>query len=80
MFNQTFSKLSTAFTTAINAVQDESGSGVGSVAKALMGRLEAMRGEIDGWRQGQGLPEAAPGEQNDQVERTKGDGGGLYAD
>ena len=66
MFNQTFRKLSTAFTTAINAVQDESGSGVGSVGKALMSRLEAMRGEI--------------GEQNDQVERTKGDAGGLYAD
>ncbi len=37
-----------------------------------------MRGEIDGWRKGDGLPEAG-NEKNDQVERAEGDGGGTYA-
>jgi len=80
MFNQTFRDLSSAFTTALQAIQDEAGSGIGSVGKALMARLEAMRGEIDGWRMGQGLPGAQGGERNEQVDRAKGDGGGLYAD
>lgn len=80
MFKDTFGTLSGAFTTAMNKVQDESGSGLGSVAKVLLKRLEEMRDEIDGWRAGKGLPEAAEGEQNDKVERAKGDGGGLYAD
>ncbi|WVQ93182.1 hypothetical protein IAU59_000246 [Kwoniella sp. CBS 9459] len=82
MFNDTFGTLSSAFTDAINKVQDESGSGLGSVAKTLIQKLEAMRDEIDGWRTGQGLPEveAQGGEQNDSVERAEGDGGGLYAD
>ena len=80
MFHQTFRTLSSAFTTAIQAVQDESGSGVGSVAKTLMARLEAMRDEIDGWREGKPLPEVGKGESNDQVDIAKGDSGGLYTD
>lgn len=79
MFQQTFRTLSSAFTTAINAVNDESGSGIGSVGKALIGKLESMRDEIDALRAGKGLPEAGGGEKNDQVDRAKGDGGGLYA-
>ena len=80
MFKDTFTHLSTAFTTALHAIQDESGSGIGSVGKALIGRLEAMRGEVDGWMMGEGLPEAEGGEKNEAVDRAKGDGGGLYND
>ncbi len=80
MFQQTFGNLSSAFTDAIHAIEDESGSGVGSVGKALTAKLVSMRDEIDGWRAGKGLPEAGEGEKNEQVERAKGDGGGLYAD
>ncbi|WRT69115.1 uncharacterized protein IL334_006099 [Kwoniella shivajii] len=81
-FNDTFRDLSTAFTDAINKVKDESGSGIGSVGKTLIDKLESMRDEIDGWRMGKGLPEVEEqgGERNDSVERAKGDGGGLYAD
>ncbi|ORY28797.1 hypothetical protein BCR39DRAFT_533918 [Naematelia encephala] len=80
VFSDTFGHLSGEFSTAINAVKGESGSGLGSVAKALIERLEAMRDEIDGWRKGEGLAGAAEGEKNDEVERAEGDGGGLYKD
>ncbi|KAK8844095.1 hypothetical protein IAR55_006889 [Kwoniella newhampshirensis] len=82
MFKDTFGTLSSAFTDAINAVEDESASGLGTVAKALIKKLESMRDEIDGWRTGKGLPEVeeAGGERNEDVERAEGDGGGLYAD
>lgn len=82
MFVETFSKLSGAFTTAINAVQAESGSGLGTAAKELIKKLESMRGEVDGWRQGKGLEEVKEkgGERNEDVDRAEGDGGGLYAD
>ncbi|WVR09021.1 hypothetical protein IAU60_006081 [Kwoniella sp. DSM 27419] len=82
MFADTFGQLSGAFTDAINKINDESGSGLGSVAKTLIAKLESMRDEVDGWRAGKGLSEveAAGGERNESVERAKGDGGGLYAD
>lgn len=80
MFAETFSKLSGAFTDAINSVKGESGSGIGSVGKALMARLEEMRDEVDGWRQGQGVKGAEGGEKNDEVERYEGKAGGLYRD
>ncbi|WWC63981.1 uncharacterized protein I303_106587 [Kwoniella dejecticola CBS 10117] len=82
MFSDTFGHLSSAFTDAINKIKDESGSGIGSVGKTLIHKLETMRGEVDGWRQGKGLEEVeqAGGERNESVERAKGDGGGLYAD
>jgi hypothetical protein len=79
MFAETFSKLSGAFTDAIQAVQGESGSGIGTVGKALIARLEELRSEVDGWRQGQGVKGAEKGEQNDQVERIEGQSG-LYRD
>jgi hypothetical protein len=81
LFVETFSKLSGAFTTAINTVQAESGSGLGTAAKALIKKLESMRGEIDGWRQGKELEELKQqgGERNEDVDRAKGDGGGLYS-
>lgn len=77
-FGDTFSTLSGAFSTAINQVQAESPSGVGSVGKALIKRLEDMRNEIDGWRQGKGVPGAEGGEKNDEVERKEGKATGLY--
>ncbi|WWC91155.1 uncharacterized protein L201_006096 [Kwoniella dendrophila CBS 6074] len=82
MFNDTFRELSTAFTTAMNKIQDESGSGIGSVGKTLISKLEKMRNEIDDLRSGKGLEEVkeAGGERNDSVERAQGDGGGLYKD
>jgi hypothetical protein len=82
MFNETFSTLSTAFTTAIDSINAESGSGLGTPAKTLITKLESMREEIDGWRQGKGLKEVKEkgGERNEDVDRAEGDGGGLYAD
>ncbi|KAK4687241.1 hypothetical protein P7C73_g2875, partial [Tremellales sp. Uapishka_1] len=78
MFQHVFHDLSGAFSTAIHAIEDEAGSGLGSVAKALIKKLEDMRGEIDDLRAGKSLPEAEGGEKNEQVERAQGDGGGLY--
>ena len=78
LFRETFTTLSTAITTAIHTIDDESGSGIGTVAKALKAKLEGMRAEVDGWQAGKGLPEAATGESNEDVERSQGDGGGLY--
>ena len=80
MFAETFSKLSGAFTDAINSVKGESGSGIGTVGKALMARLEEMRDEVDGWRQGKGVKGAEGGERNDEVERYEGKATGLYRD
>ncbi|WVW79435.1 hypothetical protein I302_101404 [Kwoniella bestiolae CBS 10118] len=82
VFNDTFGHLSSAFTDAINKIKDESGSGIGSVGKILIHKLETMRDEVDGWRMGKGLPEVeqAGGERNEDVDRAEGDGGGLYAD
>ncbi|WVQ81495.1 hypothetical protein IAT38_003619 [Cryptococcus sp. DSM 104549] len=82
VFKDTFSHLSSAFTTAINKITDESPSGVGSVGKALIAKLEAMRDEVDGWRMGKGLPEVERegGERGDEVERGVGAEGGLYKD
>jgi hypothetical protein len=80
MFKDTFQTLSSAFTTAIHSVEDESRSGVGSVGKALIDKLKAMRDEIDGWMQGKDVPGAEGGERNDDVERKDGKATGLYAD
>lgn len=84
MFKETFSDLSSAFTTAMNSIKAEGDSGLGTSAKALLKRLEGMRDEVDGWRSGKGLPEveAAGGERNDDVDRPQGGegAGGLYAD
>ncbi|WVQ74422.1 hypothetical protein IAR50_004023 [Cryptococcus sp. DSM 104548] len=78
VFKDTFSHLSSAFTDAINKIEDESASGVGYVGKALIGRLVEMQSEVDGWRAGQGLPEveAHGGERGEDV--VTGDEGGLY--
>jgi len=80
MFKDTFSELSSAFTRAINSVQDEGGAGgLGSKAQVLIQKLESMRDEIDGWRSGRGLLEAdAVGERSDAVDRSASGGGGLY--
>ena len=78
VFRDTFSSLSSAFSHAINSIEDEAGSGVGTVGKALIHRLESMRNEVDGWRMGKGLPEAIKGEQGGDVERVGQ--GGLYKD
>ena len=59
----------------MNAIQDEGGSGLGDRAKGLMNRLEEMRAEVDGWRQGKGVA-GVEGEKGEDVERT-GEGG-LY--
>ncbi|RXK39004.1 hypothetical protein M231_03734 [Tremella mesenterica] len=78
VFNDVFKKLSSAFTDAMNAIKDESGSGgVGTVGQALAARLEAMQGEIDGWMVGKGL-EGVDGERGRDVKRPEGTGGGLY--
>ncbi|KAL7420971.1 hypothetical protein Q5752_003855 [Cryptotrichosporon argae] len=78
-FQQVFAKLSSAFTDAIHAIEDESPSGLGTGAKALIGRLEGMRDEVDGWRAGRGLDELrATGERTDDVSVV--DQGGLYKD
>lgn len=79
MFKDVFQTLSSAFTTAIQAVEDESRSGVGSVGKALIDALKERRAEIDGWLQGKNVPGAEGGEKNDQVERKDGKATGLYS-
>lgn len=79
-FQDTFKTLSSAFTKAIQAVEDESASGVGSVGKALIEALKERRSEIDGWLQGKNVPGAEGGEKNDEVERKDGKATGLYAD
>jgi hypothetical protein len=79
MFKDTFQELSSAFTKAIHAVEDESRSGVGSVGKALVDALKERRAEIDGWLQGKDVPGAEGGEKNDDVTRKEGKATGLYA-
>jgi hypothetical protein len=76
VFRDTFARLSSAFSQAINHIQDESGSGIGTVGKALIARLEGMRNEVDGWRMGKGLPATREGERGEDVERVGQ--GGLY--
>ncbi|TYJ59058.1 hypothetical protein B9479_000047 [Cryptococcus floricola] len=73
VFKDTFSRLSSAFTEAINKIEDESGSGVGNTGQALIGRLLAMQGEVDSWRAGKGL-EGISEDGQDVV----GAEGGLY--
>lgn len=51
---------------------------MGSVGKALITKLESMRAEIDGWRQGKNVPGAEGGEENDKVERIGEKDTGLY--
>ncbi|KAI9636996.1 uncharacterized protein MKK02DRAFT_45706 [Dioszegia hungarica] len=80
MFKDTFQELSSAFTKAIHAVEDESRSGVGSVGKALVDALKERRAEIDGWLQGKNVPGAEGGEKNDDVTRKEDKATGLYAD
>lgn len=76
LFNETFSTLSTAFTTAINAIKDESGSGVGDVGKKLIAKLEGWRAEVDGLRAGKPIEGAEEGEgSGSKVERSGGEGG-----
>ena len=75
VFRSTFGNLSHAIDQAINTIDDESGSGLGSTAKALKKRLLAMREEVDGWRSGSG---PAVEEKNDDVSRPEGASGGLY--
>nr|ODN90525.1 hypothetical protein L203_01634 [Cryptococcus depauperatus CBS 7841] len=82
VFQDTFLHLSSAFTQAIHAIEDESSSGIGFVGKALKAKLESMRDEIDGWRMGKGLPEVEKhgGELGKDVDLAKEDEGGLYRD
>ena len=76
MFKDTFSGLSSAFSSAINAIKDESSSGVGNVGKALISRMEAMRGEVEGWMSGKGLPEVEKAGGEGNVDKSSE--GGLY--
>lgn len=81
LFNDTFGQLSTAFTSTLAVVEGELPSGLGSKAKDLIERLKAMRGEIDGWREGKPLEGGAKKEETNDVSRESGEqSGGLYAD
>lgn len=68
-------KLSHSLTETINAIKDETPSGVGGVGRALISKFEGWRDEVDGMRKGQ--PVDAP-EGQGAVEMSSESG--LYTD
>ncbi|KAJ9126817.1 hypothetical protein QFC24_001850 [Naganishia onofrii] len=75
LFQELMVKLSHSLTETINAIKDETPSGVGGVGRALMTKFEGWRDEVDGMRKGQ--PVDAP-EGQGRVEMSSESG--LYTD
>ncbi|KAJ9109901.1 hypothetical protein QFC19_001881 [Naganishia cerealis] len=75
LFQELMVKLSHSLTETINAIKDETPSGIGGVGRALISKFEAWRDEVDGLRKGQ--PVDAP-EGQGGVEMSSESG--LYTD
>lgn len=94
LFSELMIKLSSALTDTINAIDQESGSGVGDVGRQLQNKFRAWRDEVDGvspeypeaailadplWQMRKGEPVDAPNGQGN-VQRNTGSDGCLYSD
>lgn len=76
LFHEVMGKLAHSLTETINAIKDESPSGIGGVGRALIDKFEGWRSEVEGLRRGHAVGDAAEGQGGVQMTSESG----LYTD